>query len=594
MKKTKLNLCLYIAMFLFAGLFIFIVAKRSNQSSLAISVPLRFVGEYSQNGEEWQTYSEDTVLSGFDGDLVLRGAFDPQLPEGACIYFYLNHIGMSVSINGENEYDMSNEINPDMCGTAWQEWLLPAMAEGDAVEIKLRNPHSYGNKDAYNEFLSSLYMSGETQLKQHYEKEEMPYRYFCIFVLVVSIALIGTAIGYELLHLPNSNLLLKLGIMSLLMGVYMFLDTKDIALRNHLMALNTSAQQISMMLAAWMLGAAVMELLHEKRKKIAQIAGYVLMISDFVFMASALAGMMKIYDTGIYWAILQGIVSVILIILCISEAKNSGKQERLLLVSAVVLLTVLIAELFNARMSWWQSGNCIKVVFGVLFVLLLIKAVWMVAKNYENSIHARKLREELKNSRVILAMSQIRTHFIFNILNAISGMCGYDPQKADETLVMFSRYLRQNINIMDEDEPESFAKSLAHLEDFIHLEQVRFGEKIKFEKKIEAEEFKIPPLVLQPLVENAIKHGLLHKKQGGTIVLHAWEENGNNLIEISDDGAGFDTNAAPKEGAVGMKNARFRLEYMVGGTMNVKSSPGVGTTVTITIPKVEKGEVKKR
>ena len=77
-------------------------------------------------------------------------------------------------------------------------------------------------------------------------------------------------------------------------------------------------------------------------------------------------------------------------------------------------------------------------------------------------------------------------------------------------------------------------------------------------------------------------------------MLHAWEENGNNLIEISDDGAGFDTNAAPKEGAVGMKNARFRLEYMVGGTMNVKSSPGVGTTVTITIPKVEKGEVKKR
>lgn len=594
MKKSKINLCLYIAMFLFAGLVIFIVAKRSNQSSLAISVPLRFVGEYSQNGEEWQTYSEDTVLSAFDGDLVLRGQFDPQLPEGASIYFYLNHIGMSASINGENEYDMSNEINPDMCGTDWQEWLLPAMTEGDAVEIKLRNPHSYGNKDAYNEFLSSLYMSGETQLKQHYEKEEMPYRYFCIFVLVVSIALIGTAIGYELLHLPNSNLLLKLGIMSLLMAMYMFLDTKDISLRNHLMALNTSAQQISMMLAAWMLGAAVMELLHEKRKKIAQIAGYVLMISDFVFMASALAGIMKIYDTGIYWAILQGIVSVILIILCISEAKNSVKQERLLLVSAVVLLAVLIAELFNARMFWWQSGNCIKVVFGVLFVLLLIKAVWMVAKNYENSIHARKLREELKNSRVILAMSQIRTHFIFNILNAISGMCGYDPQKADETLVMFSRYLRQNINIMDEDEPESFAKSLAHLEDFIHLEQVRFGEKIKFEKKIEAEEFKIPPLVLQPLVENAIKHGLLHKKQGGTIVLHAWEENGNNLIEISDDGAGFDTNAAPKEGAVGMKNARFRLEYMVGGTMNVKSSPGVGTTVTITIPKVEKGEVKKR
>lgn len=68
-----------------------------------------------------------------------------ELPEGACVYFYLDHIGMSVSVNGENVYDMSNEINSDMCGTGWQEWLLPAMAEGDFMEINLHNPHRYGS-----------------------------------------------------------------------------------------------------------------------------------------------------------------------------------------------------------------------------------------------------------------------------------------------------------------------------------------------------------------------------------------------------------------------------------------------------------------
>lgn len=93
---------------------------------------------------------------------------------------------------------------------------------------------------------------------------------------------------------------------------------------------------------------------------------------------------------------------------------------------------------------------------------------------------------------------------------------------------------------------------------------------------------------MQPVVENSIKHGILRKKAGGTIRLHTWRENGNNIIEISDDGVGFDTNTAPKEGAVGIKNVRFRLENMVGGSMDVKSSPGVGTTVTIAIPKMEK------
>ena len=89
----------------------------------------------------------------------------------------------------------------------------------------------------------------------------------------------------------------------------------------------------------------------------------------------------------------------------------------------------------------------------------------------------------MKNSHIVLAMSQIRTHFVFNILNAISGMCEYDPQKADETLVMFAHYLRSNINIMEEDEPEAFTKSLEHLEEYVFLEQVRFGEKIQFAKK---------------------------------------------------------------------------------------------------------------
>ena len=158
-------------MFLLADLVIFVVCKKSNQSVLAMSLQLKFAGEYCQNGGAWQTLDEGTDLSAFDGDLSLRGTFDTELPEGVCIYFYLDHIGMTVSVNGENLYDMSNEINPDMCGTGWQGWLLPAMAEGDQVEIQLHNPHRYGNKNAYNELLDSLYVSGETQLKQLYKKE---------------------------------------------------------------------------------------------------------------------------------------------------------------------------------------------------------------------------------------------------------------------------------------------------------------------------------------------------------------------------------------------------------------------------------------
>ena len=228
----------------------------------------------------------------------------------------------------------------------------------------------------------------------------------------------------------------------------------------------------------------------------------------------------------------------------------------------------------------------------IAFVLWLIRSAWLVVKNYQISIKAKQMQEELKSSRIVLAMSQIHTHFIFNILNAISGMFAYDAKKADEILVTFSRYLRRNIGIMDEDKLESFTKSLEHLEDYIKLEQIRFGERIQFVKKIETENFMMPPLALQPIVENAIRHGLCQKKQGGTIRLHTWLENGNNMIEISDDGVGFDVESPPREGAVGMKNVRFRLQYMVNGTMEIKSRKGEGTTVTITIPCAQKTEKK--
>ena len=222
--------------------------RNSNQAIMSIPFPIRFVGEYSQNGGAWNTISADADISSFDGDLVLRGQFSEELPEGAQMSFYLNHIGISIYLNGEMIYESSYENYPEMCGNVWEMWIMPALTVDDVLEIRLHNTHSYGNGNAYNEFLDSIYMSGNVVLEAYYDKQSMPYRIFCAFVLVVSIAFIGTAIGYAFLHLPNSTLLTKLGIVSLLMGLYMYFDAKDIALRSYQLVLNTYVRQISIIL----------------------------------------------------------------------------------------------------------------------------------------------------------------------------------------------------------------------------------------------------------------------------------------------------------------------------------------------------------
>ena len=85
---------------------------------MSIPLPIRFTGEYSLNSGEWQTLGGETNLSAYDGDLVLRGRFDMELSEGAQIKFYLDHIGMTISMNGESIFESSQEIYPDMCGNA--------------------------------------------------------------------------------------------------------------------------------------------------------------------------------------------------------------------------------------------------------------------------------------------------------------------------------------------------------------------------------------------------------------------------------------------------------------------------------------------
>lgn len=92
--------------------------------------------------------------------------------------------------------------------------------------------------------------------------------------------------------------------------------------------------------------------------------------------------------------------------------------------------------------------------------------------------------------------------------------------------------LRNNIDILEQDVPSPFFTEVGRLEDYVALEQIRFGDKIRFETDIQAENFSIPPLILQPIVENAIRHGLLPKEEGGTILLRTWEDETANWILV--------------------------------------------------------------
>lgn len=217
-------------------------------------------------------------------------------------------------------------------------------------------------------------------------------------------------------------------------------------------------------------------------------------------------------------------------------------------------------------------------------VIVLVYGIRFLLSYLDQTRQLKDKETQLIQSRTSAALGQIRSHFIFNVLNAISGMCKYDPAKADETVVRFSRYLRTNINILQSDELVTFQEELEYLEDYIALEQIRFGDRVRFEKKIGQDDFLLPPLLLQPIVENAIKHGLTARENGGTVCLETRKEGDWVVITVRDNGVGFDPVEIEKEDSVGIRNVRFRLEHLAGGKMTIDSEPGVGTCVRMSVP----------
>jgi sensor histidine kinase YesM len=192
-------------------------------------------------------------------------------------------------------------------------------------------------------------------------------------------------------------------------------------------------------------------------------------------------------------------------------------------------------------------------------------------------------QKQLEVQRNALMLSQINPHFVYNTLTAIAAMCDISPKQAKLLTIDFSQYLRRNIGTLMSEELLPFEQEMDHVECYLKIEKARFRERLNVIYSIQCKNFTLPPLTLQPLVENAIKHGVTKKAEGGTIKITTYDTDTDYVVEIIDDGVGFEFETT--EMHVGLQNVRSRIAAMCRGELTVKSTVGVGTRVTIEIPK---------
>jgi len=213
----------------------------------------------------------------------------------------------------------------------------------------------------------------------------------------------------------------------------------------------------------------------------------------------------------------------------------------------------------------------------ILFLTLYLDKEYALAKQ----------ERELTEAQVGVVLSQLQPHFLFNALMAIQDLCHGRAPEAEQTVVEFAEYLRGNIDSLRCRGTIPFSRELKHTKNYLSLENRRFAGKIRVEYDIRAENFGVPALTLQPIVEHAVRYGVTQRVEGGSIRICSEETDDAYRVRVEDDGVGFDPeNAKPEEsGNSGIGNVRARLREMCGGSLRVASKPGEGTAVEIAIPK---------
>ena len=574
----------------------------NSQAEWAIIPDIRLVGEYKIGDSEWKPIVEGEHISATKGDVMLRGELeilDPETNElfgtvanGSLMLFNLNHINLTVIENNQTVHVCDTE-NPDagedLCGNT--STVVEFIGEDGCFEATIRNYHRFGNETAIDDLLSSMKLYASDYSEKIALRSGQSDRVVAIAILIAAFIVLGLAIFSCLLRNGGFKNYLLGGLLILVAGIFFLFTSRAFYFWFDTIIVNTMMPGLSVMAYSLFALLLMKSLVSEKMQKPA--AFITLLYGAFISatIAVSLFSQIYFYDMLGIWAVGAAVVSVAFIVLTLLSIKKSSGKQKLLLLFVTVGLVLFLADIAAVYFGLWQTGLASKIFFLVGFVVATVIFLRIVPKNIKEAEKAKKLEKEkikldaeLAQSRIATLMSQIHPHFIYNTLGSIEQLCELDPPKAAKLVNNFSKYLRGNFSEIDNPKLIRVSKELEHTEYYISIEKVRFPD-IEFVTEMTCCDFSVPALTIQPIVENAVKHGILKRDEGGTVKVRIYETDNSYFITVKDNGVGFDVIKLEEENRVGLRNIKSRLEAMCGGILHIESIIGVGTKITVEIPK---------
>ena len=295
------------------------------------------------------------------------------------------------------------------------------------------------------------------------------------------------------------------------------------------------------------------------------------------------------YARGPLYPILLMPLIAILLFNLIGTMKRRDRLSRkvyhsflIAILPMMVALTVhLFADVFSLiDISYVLSALAM---FGLILYDQIEQDLTRQRENLRQQQEIARQQCEIANQRVNIMVLQMRPHFIYNTMTSIYCLCNQDPQKARQVVMDFTTYLRKNFTAIVSEAPIPFTSELEHTRAYLAVEQVQYAESLFVEYDTPHTFFRIPPLTLQPIVENAVKHGRDPYAGPLRISIRTRRTDTGSEVTVSDNGPGFHP-ADDDAPHIALNNIRQRLEIMCGGSLAITPGDGRGTVVTVTIP----------
>ncbi|MCQ2241634.1 sensor histidine kinase [Treponema sp.] len=320
------------------------------------------------------------------------------------------------------------------------------------------------------------------------------------------------------------------------------------------------------------------------------IAAYTSLVSVVLFIFNAFAACVRkqafVIDGFRFVEITELLIHIVVIGLLVFYRKQYSGKIFTLLISGLLFyflcwVSCILIYAFKIESHYYYVRELNPVAIATMVQICIQFFVFynvVYGKFFENRI-------KLEHSLISVSQSQIQPHFVNNVLYNIKVLYSADPERAERMLDNLSKFLNGNKDAFDTGSIHPFVRELEHIKCYLEIEKERF-DNISVVYDIGVQDFLLPPLTLQPIVENSIQHGLRPKKSGGTITVSTYRKDGNIIISVKDNGIGFDMTKPMDSGRkhLGMENTKFRIEKICNGTLDVKSIENAGTEVLITIP----------